>query len=190
MPDPIQILTADHREVEQLFAQIAEAEEDEREPLVERLDQSLRLHMDIEESLVYPVVAREVDEEDVEEAEVEHGLAREGLDKLASLVGQPGFGAALDMVKAGIEHHVHEEEQETFPQLAEKLGADEREEMGAAVAEAKQKGSAPGGKGRASKGGTSGEPTKQELLERAREKDIPGRSSMTKEKLQAALDEA
>ena len=37
---------------------------------------------------------------------------------------------------------------------------------------------------------SEGEPTKEELLERARELDIEGRSSMNKEELQAAIKDA
>ena len=186
MNDPIAILTADHRQVEQLFERIEKAEGEERARLVAELESSLRLHMDIEESIVYPIVASQVDEEDAEEANVEHDLAREGLDKLRQLLDQPGFGAALDMVKAGVHHHVEEEEGEIFPQLEGKLDDDKREELGDAVAEAKASG-APKGERAESSDGSGDEPTKQELLEEARRRDIPGRSSMTKDELQKAL---
>ena len=76
--------------------------------------------MEIEESQVYPQL-EQVDNEIAEEANVEHGLVQ-GLDKLQELIGMPGFGAAVDMLKAGIGHHVEEEETEVFPQLREKLG--------------------------------------------------------------------
>ena len=45
----------------------------------------------------------------------------DGLDKLAQLDDEPGFGATVAMLKAGINHHVKEEEQEVFPQLKKEL---------------------------------------------------------------------
>ena len=75
------------------------------------------MHMKIEEELVYPLVEREVGHEEAEEAAIEHNLARNGLKQLHELVDKPGFGAVVDMVTAGIKHHVKEEEQEIFPEL-------------------------------------------------------------------------
>jgi len=53
-----------------------------------------------------------------EEPETEHGLAPEGLAKLRELEDQPGFGTAVDMLAAVIEHHVREEADEIFPSCA------------------------------------------------------------------------
>src|SRR5690606_14963924 len=53
-----------------------------------------------------------------EEGVTEHDLARKTLaDMIALAPAEPGFEAALDAVKAGIEHHVEDEEQKVFPQL-------------------------------------------------------------------------
>jgi len=48
--------------------------------------------------------AEQLDHETAEEAEIEHGLAREGITKLNELVSAPGFGAAVEMLKGGIGH--------------------------------------------------------------------------------------
>jgi iron-sulfur cluster repair protein YtfE (RIC family) len=114
--DPLKALEQDHRMVEQLFDQLAEAGEDEQATLVEQLREALVLHMSIEEEHLYPLVRDTVGDEEAAEAETEHELARTGLDQLTELTGQPGFDAALEMVKAGIEHHVQEEEGEIFPE--------------------------------------------------------------------------
>ena len=71
------------------------------------------------------IVERVIDHETEEEAETEHDLARDGIAKLRELSAAPGFGAAVDMLAAGIKHHVEEEEQEVFPELRQKAG-DER----------------------------------------------------------------
>ena len=114
----MRILKADHREAEKLLDKLAESEEGaERQQMVDELTMKLTAHMDLEESIVYPSVRETVGEEDEEEAEVEHRLAREGLDTLNSLVDVPGFGAAVEMLKGGILHHVKEEENELLPEL-------------------------------------------------------------------------
>jgi hemerythrin-like domain-containing protein len=118
MPDPMTLLKADHREAKKLLSSLTDSEEGpERERMVEELRQALTLHMELEEQMLYDLVEREVGPEDREEADIEHGLARDGLAKVVELVAMPGFGAAVEMLKAGIEHHVEEEEKEILPEL-------------------------------------------------------------------------
>ena len=153
-------LEMEHRQVEELFSRLEKAEtESEQRPLVDELVAALTQHMQIEESDVYPEVAK-IDGEMEEEAETEHRLGREGLTKLQELIGQPGFGAAVAMLQAGISHHVEEEEGEVFPKLREELGF------------------------------PAGDTSKRELYEQAKEAGIEGRSSMTKDELAAALQRA
>ena len=151
-------LEAEHRQVEDLFSQLEDAEDETTQrPLVDELVSSLTKHMEIEEREVYPEVAK-IDGEMEQEAENEHAMGRDGMAKLQEMIGQPGFGAAVAMLQAGIEHHVQEEEGEVFPKL------------------------------RASLGLTSADSTKEELYDQAQEAGIEGRSNMTKEQLAKALD--
>ncbi|MEA3185340.1 MAG: hypothetical protein QOJ74_1817 [Ilumatobacteraceae bacterium] len=138
MNDPATILKADHREAKRLMNALAESDEgSERETMAQELNDALTLHMEIEERILYPVVAREVGADDEEEAEIEHGLARNGLATLMSMVDKPGFGAAVEMLKGGILHHVEEEETEIFPELKSSLERSEWLALGDAIAEAK-----------------------------------------------------
>jgi hemerythrin-like domain-containing protein len=111
-----------------------------RRATVDKLDAALSLHMKIEEADIYPLVAKLIDEEDAKEASIEHGLARDGVAKLHELVDEPGFGAAVAMLTAGIKHHVKEEEQEMFPTLKKKLDRAELLTLGDAVVAAKRAG--------------------------------------------------
>ncbi len=139
MNDPMRILKADHREVKQLLTKLGETEEGaEREALADEVITKLTAHMEMEEAIIYPRVKSEIGEEDEEEAEIEHGLARDGLQKMMSLLEAPGFGAAVEMVKGGIEHHVEEEETQILPELKEALSRDEWLALGDRLAEAKQ----------------------------------------------------
>lgn len=153
-------LESEHREVERIFAKLEEATEaDDQKPLVAELEAALSAHMQVEESEVYPEVAR-IDGEMEKEAEIEHELGRDGLAKLKELIGRPGFGAAVAMLKAGIEHHVEDEEGKVFPKLREAMGM------------------------------PSSGATKEELYEQAKQADVEGRSSMTKDELHEAIEQA
>lgn len=139
MNDPMRILKADHREVKQLLTKLGETDEGtEREALAQEVVAKLTAHMEMEETIVYPAVKSEVGEEDEEEAEVEHRLARDGLQTMMSMIAVPGFGAAVEMVKGGIEHHVEEEETQILPELKEALSRDDWLALGDRIAEAKQ----------------------------------------------------
>jgi hemerythrin-like domain-containing protein len=128
--NPVVMLQADHRRVEALFARIGSRADEERAELVRQLASALRVHMELEETLVYPLLAAQVDKDLAEEAEVEHQLARDGLAQLQELTpDEPGFDAALVMVMAGIEHHVQEEEGEAFPGLVSRLSAEQLAEL-------------------------------------------------------------
>jgi hemerythrin-like domain-containing protein len=132
------ILKADHREVKRLLTALGDSEEGpEREQMAVQVDTALGVHMQIEEDLLYPMVAEYVGEDDEAEAEIEHGLAREGLSKMMSMIEKPGFGAAAEMLLGGIEHHVEEEETEILPALKEALPRDEWLALGDRIAQAK-----------------------------------------------------
>jgi iron-sulfur cluster repair protein YtfE (RIC family) len=195
--DPVALITSDHRRVERLFDEIDAAQGDQRGPLVDQLVTELAVHMRIEEDHIYPIVASDIEAEMAEEAETEHGLAREGLEKLCSLApDQPGFGAALDMVRAGIEHHVGEEETELLPQLKRKMTAAQLAELGATLETVKEQlmetgpalRKAPRRTRRSS--GHNGASTKAELVQRAKKQHVRGYSKMTKDELEAALSRA
>jgi len=136
MNDPISILKRDHREAATVLRELADSKRgSKRRRLADKVAAALALHMQIEEELIYPLVAERVGAEEEQEAETEHELARDGIAKMCELVDQPGFGAAVASVSAGIRHHVKEEETEVFPALKRKLTRDELAQLGDQVAE-------------------------------------------------------
>ena len=131
MNDPVAMLKREHREVEEMLTKLQDSNPGaRRRSTVEKVAAALTLHMQMEEEVVYPVVKRVVGAEEEEEAEIEHRLAREALAHLQEMVDEPGFGAVVDMLKAGIKHHVKEEEKEVFPKLKKGLDRAELAEMG------------------------------------------------------------
>ena len=118
--DVTKILEADHRKVEALFDQIEDANGPERQHMIDELVTSLRGHMELEETVVYPAMEPVTGEEAVEEGYKEHELARDGLAQMIELApDEPGFGAALDAVKAGISHHVQRRRRRDLPETAQ-----------------------------------------------------------------------
>jgi hemerythrin superfamily protein len=178
---PFEMLKLDHRHVEALFEQLTESDEGrEREQALSDLEASLSAHMQFEENAVYPLVSAEMDQETAQEANVEHGLAREGLKKLRDLVAAPGFGAAVEMVKAGITHHVREEEGEIFPQLRRSIGEEVKQRLSAEMVAAKKAAGLPV---------VPPEATKSQLLTIARDLEIEGRSRMERDDLVEAINQ-
>lgn len=114
--DVTRILEADHREAEQLIAKINASHGDERLAFIERLSETLRNHMELEETTLYPCIKELMDQDALDAANTEHEIARGSLADVLRLAPEgPGFGAALDALQAALAHHVKDEETEVFP---------------------------------------------------------------------------
>ena len=141
------ILKQEHREAEGLIAQLEEADGKENgesyRPIFEKLEKALQMHMQAEEEIFYPAVKNADDLEDqVIESYDEHAEVKALLAQLDSLdPSTEEFQTALATMKAGIEHHVAEEEDEMFPTAEEELGRARMEELGRQIEELKASGS-------------------------------------------------
>jgi hemerythrin-like domain-containing protein len=180
--DVTKILEADHRQAEDLFAKIEKADGAARQPLIDELTTALRGHMELEEQVVYPAMQPVVGDDAVTEADTEHELARKGLEDVERLgPDEPGFGAALDAMKAGIEHHVDEEETEVFPKLR-KDGDPTLAEMASPFMQKRLELGLP-----MTADALSDASTKDELLDEATSAGVDGAASMSKAELASAL---
>jgi iron-sulfur cluster repair protein YtfE (RIC family) len=150
--------------------------------LIGELRTALEAHMQLEEEVVYSAMKPVTGQEQLEEAQTEHELARSALAEMLNLApDEPGLEAALETTKAAIEHHVQDEEGEVFPMLrrdGEGVLADmatpfmrRRLELGLPVP--------PDAPAAAS--------NKDELLEEARLAGVEDAASMTKDELAKAL---
>ena len=182
--DVTKVLETDHRQVEELFAKIESAEGKKRQPFIDELVTALRAHMELEEQVVYPMMEPVTGHEEVQEGTTEHKLARKGLEDVVKLApDEPGFGAALESVKAGITHHVEEEETEVFPKLR-KDGAKVLESMATPFMKKRLELGLPMGAD-----ALAAASSKDELLAEAKSAGVDGASSMTKAQLADALAE-
>ena len=121
--DAIALLKQDHRTVSALFEEFEKADEEEQATIAQRVCQLLTVHAQIEEELLYPAAkeafeGEEEDEDLVNEAEIEHGSAKELIAKIEGMSsGDEHFKATVTVLGEYIKHHVKEEEGELFPQL-------------------------------------------------------------------------
>jgi hemerythrin superfamily protein len=132
------LLKKQHKEVKGLFKKIEGTDNArERRQLMTRIVQELELHAKIEEEIFYPAV-RGVEskkaEEMIAEALEEHHVVKLVLAELPQVDPEDErFQAKMTVLSELVEHHADEEEEEMF-KLANKLGKEELDDLGAQLA--------------------------------------------------------
>jgi hemerythrin superfamily protein len=117
--DAIDLLEAQHREVEDLFEDFEEAgSKQKKRAIFEQIADRLAVHAGIEERDFYPSVKAEDTEEILLESLEEHLAAKRVIaDLLALDASDETFEAKVKVLQEQIEHHVEEEENELFPSV-------------------------------------------------------------------------
>jgi hemerythrin-like domain-containing protein len=129
--DAIALLTADHREVSEMFKQfedLSDRAKASKQKLVEKICNSLIAHTQIEEEIFYPAIREQKQIKDaddmVDEAVVEHQAAKDLIRQLQEANPEDDlYDAKVKVLGEEIEHHVKEEEEEMFKE-ARKSGLD------------------------------------------------------------------
>jgi hemerythrin superfamily protein len=191
VPDVVRLIKSQHREIEELLAQ-AQQEDSDTMTLLRRVAGLLEPHSAAEESFVYPrIVELQQDEaEEVHDGTAEHHHAESLLaELLAGRPGEPGYDGKLAALVGELKHHVEEEESELLPVLSDKASDEERERLGERFAAQTGRADLRADQAGAGSRSGSGEPSKAELYEQAKQADIPGRSSMTKDELAKAISD-
>ena len=117
-PEAIAMLIQDHQKVQKLFKQFEKTEsEEERSRIVEEACADLTVHTQLEEQVFYPAVRRALEDSGlIDEAEVEHDVAKELIEKLKGMSAKNGeFSATFTVLSEYVLHHVEEEQNELFP---------------------------------------------------------------------------
>lgn len=196
MTKATELIESEHRQVEELFSRFQQT--GERDVAME-ICALLERHTEMEEQVLYPAL-KEVDEELYEDAQQEHDEAAELIERIRQAGGEQ-LTELVQQLQAAIEHHVSDEEQEDLPAMEEACGQERMDQLGQ---EMEQWRSARGGGGAAAgaggrdqssmeRGATAGSKdelldlTKDELYEKAKDAEIPGRSNMTKDELAEEL---
>ncbi|MET8080307.1 hemerythrin domain-containing protein [Streptomyces sp. NPDC005303] len=139
----IQELIVDHREVDELFEQIANQAADAatRRALADQLTMELVRHSVAEEQHLYPAVRRYVDGGDdlADEEIADHGEIERLLKELEGC--QPDdarFDMLIVQLRTSVTAHVRDEEDRLFPLLAEACSAEALDDLGEKVRAAKK----------------------------------------------------
>ena len=133
--DAVDLLTAQHEEVRQLFAQLQGGGQGRRDTF-ECLVRLLAVHETAEEEVVYPALrGTGADGGQIAEArKVEEDEAKKMLSDLEKLgVDGEGFDAQLDTFRTAVLAHAESEEREVFPRLRQSLDADALRSMRTAL---------------------------------------------------------
>jgi len=112
--DATQLLTRDHREVEDLFEKFEKASGDgAKEKIARQICTELKIHTMIEEELFYPALRGKIDDDDLDEAIVEHDGAKVLINDIEAAEPSDDFyDAKVKVLQEEIEHHVKEEEKQ------------------------------------------------------------------------------
>ena len=133
----IDLLKADHDRVSSLFEQVKANEDDDNRDVFEQIKDELEAHTHIEETIFYPKLKDEGDEElkdIVLEGVQEHSQVKTLLRELSDLVEDSEvFKPKLKVLMENVEHHVQEEEGEMFQLVEEQFDEEFLEELGATM---------------------------------------------------------
>jgi hemerythrin superfamily protein len=140
--DAVSMLTAEHREVSELFEQyekLTDRAKVSKKKLADQICNALIAHTTIEEEIFYPAVREAVKDSGdvVDEAVVEHAAAKDLIAQIQEMDPDDElYDAKVKVLSEQIEHHVQEEEKEMFPK-AKQSGMD-LEALGQEMAGRKQ----------------------------------------------------
>ena len=134
----IELLEADHKKVKELLSQLAESTtraEKKRRQLLDKIEQELKVHTQIEEQIFYPAFESAGNSEHKKmyhEAIEEHRAVEEFVlpDLKKTDPTSEKFSGRAKVLKELVEHHADEEEKEMFKLARKSMSREELEELG------------------------------------------------------------
>lgn len=108
----VDLLKADHREVEKMFAEFEKASDNKKEQLAKQICKALTIHAMLEEEIFYPACREKISEEDMlDEAQVEHDSVKILIAEVwGARSSDPFRDAKVKVMSEQVKHHVGEEE--------------------------------------------------------------------------------
>jgi hemerythrin-like domain-containing protein len=120
--DAIELLEEQHRDVEDLFEELEEADASDKGEIFAEIADQLALHATIEERHFYPALDQPPTGGLVRESRDEHATVKRLLAELMTLPSSDTqFDGKIAALKEAVEHHVDEEEEELFPRARKLL---------------------------------------------------------------------
>ncbi len=141
--DMIDVLIADHREVDALFTELERGGQspEQRKRLVSVVIAELVRHSVAEEQYLYPTTREVLPDGDAEaDHEIrEHAEAEQMMKELEGLeVDDPRFDQTLASLISSIRHHISDEEGDLFPRLRQACSPAKLRELGRLIEAVKQ----------------------------------------------------
>jgi hypothetical protein len=131
-PLAVTLLKKDHREVEAMFDEYEQLEEEgEKLALFQKIALALKVHTQIEEEIFYPAERGEVEDDMLDEAQVEHDGAKKLIAEIEGMApSEPLYDAKVKVLGEYVKHHVKEEEQPGGIFAQAKRGEEDLDAMG------------------------------------------------------------
>jgi hemerythrin superfamily protein len=139
--DVVDVLTADHREVTQLLAQIRTAAPDQRRDLADTVIAELVRHSVAEEMYVYPAMRKHLPDgtKAVDHDISEHKVLESTMKELEDVDATDArFDTLIGKLERTLLDHVRDEEAEQFPELRVRVPKEELVELAEKVEAAKK----------------------------------------------------
>lgn len=129
--DALALLESQHRQVESLFEQLADAQPRSAEfkQLLAQVGDALAIHSTLEEQIFYPSVERRQTEGFLEQAVEDHLQVKRVLATILENAESQDVTGELEELAGLTEEHVIEEEMELFPNVRKLLGGTELLEL-------------------------------------------------------------
>jgi hemerythrin superfamily protein len=179
MSDVVDLITQDHRELQRMFEELR-SDPSTRKTLAPVMSTLLFAHSRAEESEVYPRARAAGAEEDVEHSQEEHLAADQLAEKLTGLdPDSDEFGTVLEDLIEAVTHHLEEEEESVLPHMRELMSADDLNDLGEKFLSARAE----------HLGDQPDDMTKSQLEQQARNIDLEGAGSKSKEDLKGELED-
>ncbi len=131
--DAIAVLKADHDKVKKLLREFEKSQKeqahDAAEDIAKQICDELTIHATIEQEIFYPEMREAVDDAElVDEAEVEHNVAKSLIEQIESTdtSAEKQDTAKVHVLGEVVKQHIDEEQKKLFPK-AQKAGLDLKE---------------------------------------------------------------
>jgi hemerythrin superfamily protein len=137
VPNGIDLILADHRTVDELFADFAKIGD---AGVIGQVVDALKAHDDAEQVALYPFALEVLgDEKLLVRAKAAHSAVKRQIDELAGLEGAP-LADAFAGLRRLVAEHVKDEERSLLPALQAACTVSQLDGLGARILQAKQRG--------------------------------------------------
>ena len=136
----IELLKADHGQIEKLFEEIDSVEDFyKRQDIFQKIKRELELHAYIEETFFYPLLENKPGfEELVDKSLDDHQEVKSLLEEIDVIDDEDEYEERIGELMDNVQSHIELEEDELFPKLESTFSINEIEQLGNTLDEAKR----------------------------------------------------